>query len=88
MSMTTSKKIMTGEIHQVTRWKNTNNISNLLANEYINELYFIRTSKLSLDSNLNITKTQIISVRKLQQQRELELLSNNLDGREIYGYYD
>jgi hypothetical protein len=35
--------------------------------------------KLSLDLNLNITKTQIISVRKLLQQRELELLSNNLD---------
>jgi hypothetical protein len=47
-----------------------------------------QTSKLSLDSNLNITKTQIISVRKLQRQRELELLSNNLDGRGVHGYYD
>lgn len=47
-----------------------------------------QTLKLSLDLNLNITKTKIISVGKLQQQRELELLSNNLDGRGIYGYYD
>jgi hypothetical protein len=41
-----------------------------------------------LDLTLNITKTKIISVRKLQQQRELELLPNNLDGRGTYGYYD
>lgn len=47
-----------------------------------------QTSKLFLDLNLNITKTKIISVRKVQQQRELELLSNNLDGRGVYGYYD
>jgi hypothetical protein len=43
--------------------------------------------KLSLDLNLNITKTKIISARKLQQQRELELLSDNLDGSWNLGYY-